>query len=264
VRHHLVAAAAYWQEFDVDGYRLDVAWALPMELVRHLKEYTRSKNSEFLLLGEVIPREPRYHHSGLDVSYDTDFYGMILDLLRGTRTTDEIPAFWTAVTSRYPSHALGMTYLENPDTPFLRSLFPPEECDAASLILFTWPGIPMLRDPFAAHPDSVIPTPLLSDLLALRTSFPSLRDRSIHWLDTRPGILAYARPGSVPCIVVVNLSNRQQEAELDTASLSNGRNILWKTTLHVGTLPAYTQRGERITLQCPAGSGTVFVPDEKM
>jgi len=263
VRHHLLASAAYWQEFGLDGLRLDVAWALPRPFIRHLKEDTRIRDSEFLLLGEVIPRDPQLHGLCLDVSYDTDFYGMILDLLSGRRSSEEVPTFQRNTASRYPDRALGMTYLENPDTPFLRSLFEKEEAEAAALILFTWPGIPMMIDPYACDSDSVISPELLLGLISFRKEFESLRGQTIEWIHGGEGILAYGRPGNPPCLVIVNLSHRQRDVDLDVSSVLYNRNILWKSALHVGTPPAFRQRGQRLHVECPEWSGVILVPDEE-
>jgi cyclomaltodextrinase / maltogenic alpha-amylase / neopullulanase len=55
VREHLCAAAEAWiDEFDVDGIRLDVAYALPFPFLDELSRRVHAKREDFFLLGEVI------------------------------------------------------------------------------------------------------------------------------------------------------------------------------------------------------------------
>ncbi len=261
-RHHLLACAAYWQQMGFDGYRLDLAWALPLPFIHQLREQSRIHRPDFLLLGEVIPREPRFHYAALDMSYDTDFYGLMLDLLKGAVLTEEIPAHWARITSRYPRESVGMTYLENHDTPPLARQFSLEQCAVAGLWLFTWPGAPMILQPGHAQGAEELPIQTMENLIHLRRSFLALRGATVQWLHAAQGVLVYLRPGDAPCVVVLNFASQVRQITLNDLPGSNNRANLWEPVMHVGIPPALNQRGSMLRIQCPGLSGVVLVPEE--
>lgn len=55
VVHHLFDCIAGWvREFDIDGLRLDVAYSLPPEFMRRLREFCDGLKPGFFLLGEML------------------------------------------------------------------------------------------------------------------------------------------------------------------------------------------------------------------
>ncbi len=55
LREHLFGAVGQMiEDFDIDGLRLDVAYALPPEFIGELARYTADHKEEFFLLGEMI------------------------------------------------------------------------------------------------------------------------------------------------------------------------------------------------------------------
>ncbi|MBR6390324.1 MAG: cyclomaltodextrinase [Lachnospiraceae bacterium] len=58
VVQHIFSAVKGWvDEFDIDGLRLDVAYCLPDEFCRRLREYCDSLKDDFFILGEVLHGE---------------------------------------------------------------------------------------------------------------------------------------------------------------------------------------------------------------
>lgn len=55
VRDHLLGAVEMWyREFGIKGLRLDVAYCLDKDFLRELRDFTRTLDKDFKLLGEVI------------------------------------------------------------------------------------------------------------------------------------------------------------------------------------------------------------------
>ncbi|GMQ78557.1 MAG: glycoside hydrolase family 13 protein [Anaerolineae bacterium] len=54
VRKHLLDVASYWlEEIDVDGWRLDVPWKVPLEFWRAFRERVKQVKSDAYIVGEV-------------------------------------------------------------------------------------------------------------------------------------------------------------------------------------------------------------------
>ncbi|HJR79061.1 MAG TPA: alpha-amylase family glycosyl hydrolase, partial [Anaerolineales bacterium] len=74
VQRMMIEAFSYWvREFDVDGFRVDAAWAMrernPEFWLPWRRELKRIK-PDLLLLAEATAREPYYFENGFDAAYD--------------------------------------------------------------------------------------------------------------------------------------------------------------------------------------------------
>ncbi|WP_049987790.1 alpha-amylase MalA [Halobellus rufus] len=144
VRRHLLDAVDEWFEV-ADGFRCDMAWAVPDTFWRELRDRVKSRDPDFLLLDETIPYIADFHDGMFDVHFDTTLYFTLRQVGRG-----DVPAeaILDAVDQRaavgFPPHAAFMLYLENHD----ETRYVVECGDAAAMAaagaLATLPGVPML------------------------------------------------------------------------------------------------------------------------
>ena len=144
VRRHLLDAVEEWAPL-VDGFRCDMAWAVPRSFWREVRDRVKAMDEEFLLLDETIPYISDFHGSMFEVHFDTTLYFTLRQVGQGNQPGEAVV---DAVEQRrevgFPAHAGFMLYLENHDE--VRYV---EECgraatEAAAGALFTLPGIPML------------------------------------------------------------------------------------------------------------------------
>ena len=70
----MIEAFGYWvREFDVDGFRVDVAWGIRERNPDFWSEWRRALKRikpDLLLLAEATAREPYYFDNGFDAAYD--------------------------------------------------------------------------------------------------------------------------------------------------------------------------------------------------
>jgi len=144
VRQHLLAAVDEWAEV-ADGFRCDMAWAVPDSFWKEIRDRIKAKDREFLLLDETIPYIEDFHEGMFDVHFDTTLYFTLRQIGRGNEPAEALlDAIDGRAESGFPDHAAFMLYLENHDeTRYI------VECGddaglAAAGALFTLPGIPML------------------------------------------------------------------------------------------------------------------------
>ncbi len=75
VREHMLAAADFWSgEIGVDGFRCDIAWGVPHDFWKDVREVVRGNNSEFLMLDETIPHDSEFAENEFDAHFDTASY----------------------------------------------------------------------------------------------------------------------------------------------------------------------------------------------
>jgi glycosidase len=144
VRRHLLDAVDEWFEI-ADGFRCDMAWAVPNTFWQELRDRVKSRDPEFLLLDETIPYIADFHNGMFDMHFDTTLYFTMRQVGRGDQPAE---AILDAVDQRaevgFPPHASFMLYIENHDETRYIVECGDDAAMAAAGALFTLPGVPML------------------------------------------------------------------------------------------------------------------------
>lgn len=144
VRRYLLDAVDEWAAV-ADGFRCDMAWAVPDSLWREVRDRVKERDEEFLLLDETIPYIADFHEGMFDVHFDTTLYFALRQVGRGEAPAS---AVLDAVDERagvgFPDHAAFMLYMENHDETRYLVECGDDAAFAAAGALFTLPGIPML------------------------------------------------------------------------------------------------------------------------
>ncbi|EMA43072.1 alpha-amylase family glycosyl hydrolase [Halobiforma nitratireducens] len=144
VRSFFLEVVDEWVDV-VDGFRCDVAWGVPHGYWKEIYERVKSRDPEFLLLDETVPREPEYAESEFDVHYDTTLYYALRDVGNGDRPADAVlEAARAPRREGFPEWSLHMRYVENHDeTRYLEECGPDAQRAAVTAVL-TLPGVPMI------------------------------------------------------------------------------------------------------------------------
>ncbi len=144
VRDHLLSVVDEWAPL-VDGFRCDMAWALPEGLWKEIRARVKAEDGGFLMLDETIPYIADLHEGAFDLHFDTTLYFYLRQIGHGDEPAS---AVLDAVDQRarvgFPDHAAFMTYVENHDETRYREECGYDEMLAATAATFTVPGVPML------------------------------------------------------------------------------------------------------------------------
>ena len=255
VRRHLLEVVDEWAPY-VDGFRCDMAWALPTGFWQEIRERVKTtQGSDFLLLDETIPYIAEFNELCFDVHFDTTLYFSLRQIGTANAPAGEIhDAIEGRAESGFPDHAGFLTYIENHDeTRYI------EDCGrdatlAAAGAMCTLPGIPLLYAGQAvgererrngidwAGADEELEDHS-RDLLALRAEHPTLG----HEGDYEPvdveagheGIVAYARRGDDGrYVVVLNFAPMGETVRLpgesvDATDLLSGADVREGEGVHV-------------------------------
>jgi cyclomaltodextrinase / maltogenic alpha-amylase / neopullulanase len=144
VRRHLLEVVDEWAPV-VDGFRCDMAWAVPTNFWQEIRDRVRTHDAEFLLLDETIPYIPDFHEGCFDVHFDTTLYFALREIGHGNMTADAVS---NAIDQRteigFPDHAAFLQYIENHDETRYVEECGRAEVEAAAGAIFTLPGTPLL------------------------------------------------------------------------------------------------------------------------
>ena len=224
VRRHLLDAVEKWQPL-VDGFRCDMAWAVPNNFWREIHDYCRDEDSEFLLLDETIPYIADFQAGLFDMHFDSTLYFSLRQVGDGEEADHILDATEERRQAGFPDHAWFMVYAENHDESRYIIDYGREAAKAAGAATFTLPGTPMIyagqefgqrgqRDDLAwDHADEDLRA-FFSDLADLRTETPALSADGelvrvdyevVEGADDR--VVAYGRTtGDDAAVVVLNFA----------------------------------------------------------
>ncbi len=230
----------YWiREFDVDGYRCDVAGLVPNAFWQWIIPQLRAVKSDFYLLAEW--ESPLLHQIGFNSTYDWSTLRLLRLAFQG-KIAPRLLAEWVLVkTALYPQNSLPLRFAENHDVPRAALTFPAEQLLAAITFLFALHGIPLLyngQEVGATNQPSLfekenIPWDkknkrvyaALKRLIQLRKSEKGLRSNS-YFFDQEAlnrGFLVFDKDESLR--IIINLTNREQNLEQNL--ISNVKAVLF-------------------------------------
>jgi len=143
VRRHLLDAFDEWLGL-VDGFRCDMAWAVPDSFWRELHDRCKERDTEFLLLDETIPYIPDFQAGLFDVHFDSTTYFTLRQIGHGQDADTVLDAIDSRRDAGFPDHAGFMLYAENHDETRYITDCGRSAARATMGAVFTLPGAPMI------------------------------------------------------------------------------------------------------------------------
>ncbi len=237
VRRHLLDAVDEWAPL-VDGFRCDMAWAVPDGFWREVRDRVKAHESEFFLLDETIPYIPDFQAGLFDMHFDSTTAFTLREVGDGNQPAE---AILDAVDERrrvgFPDHASFMLYHENHDEPRYLASYGEPAAFAAAGALATLPGAPMVyagqetgqlgrRDRLDYENAREDLTEHYRRLLAVRDEHPALQHRAaLSRIDYAvqegevDSVVAYRREGAdgEAVVVALNFASGAATVDLDVA-----------------------------------------------
>lgn len=113
VRKAMTEALVYWvREFDIDGYRADVAGYVPTDFWEKARADMEAVKPVFML-GEWQARD--LHARAFDATYSWDWYSTMENVAHGKGNATSFYGYYSADESAWPHAAMRMTFTENHD-----------------------------------------------------------------------------------------------------------------------------------------------------
>jgi glycosidase len=231
VRDTMTAMLSYWlREFDLDGFRCDVAWLVPLDFWESVRRKLEAIKPDVLLLAEA--HEPSLLKSAFDLDYSWPLYHALKDALTGAGPARKIREEWEAERRDYPRGALHLRFSDNHDESRAVALFGARGALAASALLFAMDGVPLLYNGQEVGDATESGAPALFERLPVywgsrdrRPEFPrfyswiiplrrgstALTQGNLRWLrnSDEDRVLTFLRESEGETILAaVNLSNR--------------------------------------------------------
>ncbi|UCE20243.1 MAG: DUF3459 domain-containing protein [Gemmatimonadota bacterium] len=242
MRSYMHNALQYWiRDFNIDGYRCDVAGMVPGDFWVDVRAQLRKMKPTFFLLAEW--EDPKMHINQFDATYDWSLYHTLKEIRRGEAKAEEAIDLVLKKEREFPKGALRLRFLENHDEQRAAKVFGVPGFEPYATFVFTLRGLPML---YAGQEVADTVKPALFDKVevhwgdadyAVRRFYKQLiRLRKDHTVfvhgetmkiptDRPSEIVAYARmTGDRTAVVALNFSDREMTATLQfPEELRSGR-----------------------------------------
>jgi len=237
MRQEMISALKWWiDEFDIDGYRMDVAWGVPVDFWVQATD-SLDKVKEMFMLAEA--EDPALHTSGaFDMSYGWEFHHLLNAAARGEANALTFHSFMKDHGEKFPEDAIKMNFTTNHDeNSWAGTVFERfgEGHLAYAVIAFTAHGMPLIYSGQEAGLDkrlrffekdtidfSTIPyADFYGSLLQLKKESPALHHgfyggEYVPVPLSNENVLAYTRAADNNRVtVLVNLSDENQLVRAD-------------------------------------------------
>jgi cyclomaltodextrinase len=231
LRKYMTEMMVRWlRDYEIDGFRCDYASGVPTDFWNALRPELEKVRPGLAFLAESD--DPELLRSAFDIDYAWDFYHVVNDALVGRKPASEIRAVWERAEARYPRGALRLRFSDNHDQLRTTGQAGLPAAMAASAVMFTLDGVPLLYNGMEVGDTSESAAPALFEdvpirwdmaerrpqvlpwyesLLALRRAHPAFSRGSVRWLKNtaESSVVSFERVGErETLVVVVNLSSQ--------------------------------------------------------
>jgi cyclomaltodextrinase / maltogenic alpha-amylase / neopullulanase len=231
LRKYMTDMLVHWvREFDLDGFRCDVAAEVPTDFWEQAREALERVKPDIALLAESD--RPELLVRAFDFDYAWPMHGTLNDVLHGRRPASAFRATWEADAAKYPRGALRMRFTDNHDERRAVARFGEPAALAASALMLTLDGVPMLYNGMEVGDTAESGDPALFErltifwpiakrrpefprfyqrMIALRKGSAALREGETVWLrnSDESRVVTFARrAGAEEVVVAINFSTQ--------------------------------------------------------
>ena len=241
LRDYMRAMLVRWlRDYGLDGFRCDYASGVPADFWDAVRPELDRVRPGLAFLAEAD--DPALLRNAFDIDYAWDFYHVVADRLAGKVPASQIRATWESAAAKYPRGALRLRFSDNHDQLRTTGQAGLPAALAASALMFTLDGVPLLYNGMeigdtteSAAPALFERTPIqwemaqrrpkvegfYKSLAALRRAHPALTRGGVRWLHNSDAqrVVSFERAaGGDTLVVVINLSSQAFTGLVDTAA----------------------------------------------
>lgn len=231
LRRYMIDMLAHWlRDFDLDGFRCDVAGFVPTDFWEQVRSELSAIKPDILMLAEA--EEPALIARAFDVDYSWSLHATLTEVLQGRKPASALRDSWLESSKRYPRGALRLRFSDNHDERRAIARFGEPAALAASALMFSLDGVPLLYNgmevgdatesgapalferlpifwPIAARRPQF--EPFYRALSELRRTHPVLRGGELRWVPNSDAarVLSFMRSDdSETLLIMLNLSTQ--------------------------------------------------------
>jgi cyclomaltodextrinase / maltogenic alpha-amylase / neopullulanase len=229
---YMIGMLKYWVDpkgFDLDGFRCDVASMVPTSFWERARTELEQVKPNIMLLAEAS--KPELLVKAFDLDYSWPLHGTLNNVLINGAPATEFKRSWDESRQQFPAQSLHLRISDNHDEARAVARFSIRGALAASALMFTLDGVPLLYNgmevgdatesgdpalfeklPVFWHPKERPPLrDIYRDLIKLRKAHPAFRNDRVIWLrnSDEANLVTFMRLDERDeFVIAINFSNR--------------------------------------------------------
>ena len=243
LRRYMIDMLKHWiREFDLDGFRCDVAGEVPTDFWENARRELEQIKPDIMMLAEAHKAELQVN--AFDLDYSWPLHTALTNVLQGRGRVSDLRDEWEKEVKEWPKGALHMRFSDNHDERRAIARFGEQGALAASTFVFTLDGVPMIYNGMEVGDTTESGAPALFEklpifwsiaerrpefpkfykqMIAMRKASVALRRGTLEWLknsDEARVVTFVRRAGNDKVLVAINLSSRPFSGSVGNESLS--------------------------------------------
>ena len=239
LRRYMTDMLKYWlREFDLDGFRCDVAEEVPTDFWENARAELDQIKPDIVMLAEG--HKPELLVKAFDFDYSWPLHSALTNALQGRGRASDLHEEWDRESKAWPRGSLHMRFSDNHDERRAMARFGEPGALAASAMMFTLDGVPLLYNGMEVGDTTESGAPALFEklpvfwpmaerrpefprfykqMMALRRSSGALRRGTVEWLhnsDESRVVTYVRRTAEEEVLVAINFSNRPFFGSVET------------------------------------------------
>lgn len=240
LRAYMLGMLKHWlRDFDLDGFRCDVASMVPVDFWDEARRELEQIKPDIIMIAEA--HQPNLLVKAFDLDYAWPFHSTLTDVFENGAPATALRSEWERTRAEYPKGAMEMRFSDNHDEKRAIARFGERGTLAASALVFTMDGVPMLYNGMEAGDTTESGAPALFErlpvfwqfverrpefpkfyeqMIALRRANPALEQGATEWVrNAAPDriLTFYRRDAGAEFLVAINCSNRPFLGALDAS-----------------------------------------------
>jgi len=253
----------------VDGFRADVAGAVPADFWKEAREAMDKVNPNAIMLAESDV--PEHHLQAFDISYNFPYYSALQAVVVNGESAERIRQQWEKARAAFPRGSFLLHFNDNHDHNRANVVFGEKAALATSVLNFTLDGIPMLYNGQEVG-DSTAPQQqshvairwdiwkpetqrrtstarqqnarllVYKQMIQMRRDEAALTSGDLTWVNNsnQDGVVSFVRKnGKEEILVLINLTNRitKVQVEVPASQYAEARDLLKNRALPASLSP---------------------------
>jgi cyclomaltodextrinase / maltogenic alpha-amylase / neopullulanase len=231
LRQYMSGMLVRWlRDYGLDGFRCDYASGVPTDFWETLRPELDRVRPGLAFLAEAD--DPALLRTAFDIDYAWDFYHVVAEALAGKAPASQIRTTWEVAAAKYPRGALRLRFSDNHDQLRTTGQSGLPAALAASVLMFTLDGVPLLYNGMEVGDTTESAAPALFErtpiqwemaerrpkvesfyrsLAALRRAHPAFTRGAVRWLrnDAEQRVISFERVTEKErLVVVINMSSQ--------------------------------------------------------
>ncbi len=234
---YMIVMLTYWiKTCDIDGYRCDVAWGVPVDFWEQTRAVLEKTKPDIMMLAEAS--QPALLTNAFDVDYSWPLLHTLNDVVAHSAPATKLQATWEENARLFPTNSLHLTISDDHDEARAIARFGIQGALAASALMFSLDGVPLLYNGMEVGDATESGDPALFDklpivwnprerpplreiyrsLIQLRKRYPAFSNNHVVWLknsDPANLVTLMRLDEKDEFVVVINFSNRLVTGKVD-------------------------------------------------